>query len=113
MIRADSYDEVREYLLRYAADDWLMLSTVVDLAEGVAGDGASVRDVAEMTMQLATDLADDACPPGDLPDDQGFVPWPGGRTVQLERLRSELFGFVERDELPQIGEICWFHKIEA
>lgn len=114
MIRADSYDEVRDYLVRYATDDWLMLSTVVDLAEGVAGDRASVGDVAGVAMRLATDLADSGCPPGDLmDDDRDFVPWPGGRSDRLDRLNTELQAFVERGELPQIGDVCWFHKVDG
>ena len=52
-------------------------------------------------MRLATDLSEDGCPPGELPDDRGFVPWPGDPTAQLERLRSELAGFVARDGFPE------------
>ena len=108
---ADSYDQTLDYLRTYASQDWLELSTLVVWANGITGAGSTKADIAEMTLGLAADLIADGSPPGDLvADDRGFVPWPGSADELLRRLRTELYALVERDELPEGFDICWFHR---
>ncbi|PRX49200.1 hypothetical protein B0I33_103233 [Prauserella shujinwangii] len=85
------YDDRLDYLLRYASDDWLERSTVVDAANRVAGSEASDREIIDMTMKLASDLIDRGAVPGDLIEgDPGFVAWPGTADERLGRLRREI-----------------------
>ncbi|TCK20028.1 hypothetical protein [Pseudonocardia endophytica] len=114
MSAARPYDETIDYLRRYAAEDWLSLATVLVWANGVAGADATVSQIVDMTVRMSGDLIAGGAPAGDLvADDRDFVPWPGGSTAQLERIRSGLSPFVIRDEIPADFEICWFHKIDA
>jgi hypothetical protein len=114
MSTTGSYHDAIDYLRRYAAEDWLSLSIVLVYANGVTGAGSTVAQIVDMTMRMAADLVYDGAPAGDLvADDRDFVPWPGGPSAQLDRIRSELAVFVERDTIPVDFEICWFHRIEA
>jgi hypothetical protein len=109
-----SYDDAIDYLSRYAAEDWLSLSIVLVHANGVTGAGSTVAEIVDMTVRMSADLVSDGAPAGDLvADDRDFVPWPGGATAQVDRIRSELSVFVTRDNIPADFEICWFHKIST
>lgn len=114
MSTADEYEDTIEYLRSYAAGDWLELSTVAVWANGVTGRGSTTAEIVDMTLRLAADLVADGLVPGEVvADDRGFVPWPGGATEQLGRLRTELAEFAARDRLPEGFDICWFHKVES
>ncbi|MDQ4118927.1 MAG: hypothetical protein M3235_18490 [Actinomycetota bacterium] len=112
MAETGSYQETLDYLRRYAAEDWLELSVVVDWANSVTGPGSTPAEIAAMTMRFAEDLVAAGAVPGDLVSDtRDFVPWAGKATEQMGRLRSELSEMVSQGRLPEGIDVCWFHKI--
>lgn len=111
MTTDEAYGSALDYLARYAADDWMMLSVVVSEARDVVGMAATKREVGRVVLSLAESLLDRSVVPGDLGAD--FAPWTGSRRERLDRLRRELDAMVERDQLPTGADICWFHKIDS
>lgn len=114
MSETGSYQETLDYLRRYAAQDWLELSVVVDWANSVTGPSSTHTEIADMTVRFARDLVATGAVPGDLvADARDFVPWSGDVTAQMSRLRTELDEMVSRGRLPEGTDICWFHKIDT
>lgn len=107
------YDEALDYLLRYAVDDWLEISIVVDHANQVLGADATKSEIAEMTLRLAADLIENGALPGELVTEApGFRAWSGSKQDLLGRLSRELRDMVAHDRLPMPTEVCWFHAVD-
>ena len=86
------------------------MSIVVDHANQVQGANATKEEIADMTIQLVSDLIERHVLPGDLvPEDPGFRPWPGKKHELLTRVSHELRDMVARDRLPMPTDLCWFH----
>jgi hypothetical protein len=101
-----AYGEALNYLVRYAQDDWVMMSVLVSEAREIVRMSATKSDVARTVVSLAELLMERRVVPGDLGTE--FVPWTGSKEQRLDRLRAELDGMVERDQLPVGADLCWF-----
>lgn len=102
-----SYQEDFQYLLEYAEDDWMPISTVSAVAASHADAHASFAKKVDTLVTIVGELIDHGALPGEIiANDPGFAPWVGSREQLLDRFRSEV---VALGRLPDIGEICWIH----
>lgn len=107
MTEAVSYDAELGYLLRYAAEDWVMALVVVESAGAVRGGGAPAAAVVETAARLAADLTRAGFPPGEV-HERRFVPWPGTDTDRVERFRAGLAALADAGRLHEVDDLCWF-----
>lgn len=98
-----------EYLLQYAQDDWIGLSTLVSKSGKTLGEEATWEEVADLMLDSISRLIDFGAIPGDLTEegDLTFIPWRGAKQERLERIRIEIRNL---GRLPYTGEVCWIHK---
>lgn len=94
-----------------AADDWLALDNVrwivtsdLEPTEGIERDMALTFDV------IAPLLSAGYLEVGDVRRTEGFVPWTGSPSENLERLRR---GWLEIAAPLRIGDVAWFQITEA
>lgn len=106
-----AYGEALDYLVRYAQDDWVMMSVLVSEAREIVGMSATKAEVARTVISLADLLIERRVVPGDLGTE--FLPWTGSKEQRLDRLRTELDAMIERDRLPVGADLCWFHQVDA
>lgn len=102
-----SYQDDFQYLLEYAEDDWMPMSTVSAVAASHTDAQASFDQQTDALVELVGELIDHGALPGEIiADEPGFAPWLGSKEQLLDRFRAEVRVL---GRLPDIGEICWIH----
>jgi hypothetical protein len=106
-----SYQENLDYLIDYAREDWVGLSSVGAVAGAVAGQGATFGRLTSALLGVLGDLHDRGAVLGDLVEqDPGFKPWPGAKEEHLRRIEAETKAL---GRLPETGEVAWIHDPSA
>ncbi|MFJ5673592.1 hypothetical protein [Streptomyces sp. NPDC093097] len=104
---AEEYAEEVEYLVDYARMTLLNFHPVWDSAEGLAGDGASVEVVMDVTLRLISDMLDHGVILGDMSSrpDEGFMPWDTAKDESLRRVSERMRRHPNRSDFLKV---CWF-----
>lgn len=107
MVDKNTYQDNLQYLVEYAEDDWVPMSTISTTAASHAGQGATFEQRTTALLTIIADLIDRGAVPGDLlAGDPGFRAWPGSKQQLLDRFHSEVQAL---GRLPAGGEVCWIH----